>query len=566
MNHLPKTLSKDVILYAKSWYTDDKSHESNPNLLLKFVQQAYQDYRFLNREVKFMAVSFSLLAHMTLTGKLSMEAVTKSVAFMAKFYKKGKAEVGDVCFYFEKKKVSCNRLFMLPHCTALRERWIKEPNHTELSIIEFLPADCPSKYASLLVSDYLADLFVTFFGLPLNAEVFLIIDRVPLFWLIQFCKNIGYEYAYKELQKVYCVKIYDYKNAFEELVKARKYNLSIIEEFCKNFLNELDLYHLVTEGSRFEVAVTILIDPSHIKSSIDLGLLTRGYLDYPYPILNTDICIFLAHLYRINAQTAMLNCERANITQFTKHRNSISTSSPVKLGSLPIEHVILNGQSLICPEIFVGLCLFFDKVINISFAKMKEIPESIVAEVVTVKPDIECVSISHPQAPIKSKDIILLGKKFLNLKKIGFSFSDVKKEIITAVLNTKSIVKIEIASSNFELPDDLSGLDRIIQLELIAICEVPIYRIKRLISAASNIKYLCINNVNNYSLGDYPYPQNIHELTGFFDSLYADRQHLKRFTNLKILKILGPSEHAFQLMSYLPRHITLVVGNLTYIK
>ena len=562
MNYLPKTLSKEVSAYVNSWKKDENNMKSNPRLFMRFVQQASQDYNYVSRDPKTMTISYCVLSTFAITDILPINDVIKTVLFMSRNNKRVIINEGDVCFKFDNVAFKCISLFMLPHCSVLRERWLKKAEIKILSVLEFLPASCSPEQARFLVTHCLPDLYLSFFEYPLQS--FQRFDHASLFMLIQFCRGIGYKLGFEELQRVYCKRINNYKVALEELIKANKNKLNIIEEFCRRYLEQLDIYHFNKNGTKFYVALTFI--NNNYEYGVDFRSIIRGYLDYPYPVQNSDITVFITHLFCMNEQTTMVNLEQTKIEQFAKERKFVVLSDTKKLKELEIEHIVLTDKGFLASDVCIGLSLFFSKVQTISFSNWKQFSEEMVTELAEVKPSLDCLVFSHMEVPLQRKNIELIGRKFPSITKIGFCFTVVTKDVVTAILKTKTVVKIEFSNSKFELPDDDSLLSKLVQIELTYITQVGRDQILKLLTAAKNVRLLSFINVKDCSLQDYPYPQNIVELSGFFEAFYAERDHLKKFINLRFLKLLSMNMQAVRLAGFLPRGASITMGNLNFTK
>ncbi len=564
MNSLPKTLSNEVAVYVKSWNSDASKLNSNPRLFMKFVQQANQDYTFVAKNVPLMITSYALLTNMAITAVLPLSEVIKTVVIISRFNKRVLVNNGDVSFSFEKEKFFCSRLFMLPHCSVLRKRWEKKPDESNFAIQEFLPVPCNPEYARLLITDYLPNLYLTFFEFPIGS--FSRLDNHALFLLIKFCQSIGYIKAFNELQTIYCDRINNYKVAFEELVFARNNQMKIVEDYCRKYLEQLDVYKISRDGSEFYVLLSFVVDSRLIKGWIDLGTLTKGYLSYPYSILNNELCMFITQLYFINNQAAMVSCERSKIEEFTKIKGTVLTANPKKLKEFDqVGHLIFGGKSyVITSEIFASVCQFFDKVQTVALSSINEISETVVAKIAEAKPNLECFVFSELKVEVLPKHIELITKNCPRLSKIGFCSSNVSKDVFTTILITKQIVKIELANSTFELPLDLNLLSNLVQLELININKVSQNQISKLLSNAKNVRFLSLVHIKDHSFKNYPYPHNIVELSGFFENFYAEKEYLIKFVNLKSLIILNFNNFIFSLTPYLPQGAKILMGNLSY--
>lgn len=564
MNSLPKTLSNDVAVYVKSWNSDASKLNSNPRLFMKFVQQANQDYTFVAKNCPLMITSYALLTNMAITAVLPISEVIKTVVIMSRFNKRVLVNNGDVSFSFENEKFFCSRLFMLPHCSVLRKRWEKIPHESNFAIQEFLPAPCNPEYARLLITDCLPNLYLTFFEFPVGS--FSRLDNHALFLLIKFCQSIGYIYAFNELQRIYCERINNYKVAFDELVFARTNQMKIVEDYCRNYLEQLDVYRISREGAEFYVLLTFVVDSRLVKGWIDLGTLTKGYLIYPYSILNNEISMFITQFYFINNQASMVSCEKSNIVEFTKIKSTVVMASPKKLRQFnQVEHLIFGGKSYaITAEIFAGVCQFFDKVGTVALSSINEISEPVVVKIAEAKPNLECFVLSELKVEVLPKHIELITKRCPRLSKIGFCSSSVSKDVFTAILKTNQIIKIELSNSTFELPSDLTLLSNIMQLELININKVSQDQISKLLSNAKNVRFLSLVHVKDHSFKNYPYPNNIVELSGFFETFYAEKEYLRKFVNLKSLIILNLNNFALTLTPFLPQGAKILMGNLIY--
>lgn len=561
IKRLPCTASKDVVNFVKSGNLKKKI-ENNPSIFLKFVQQAYQDHHFFYSEANLMIYSFSILTDLVLKGRVAMDAVAKAAGLIAKFHKRGILGCGDMFFIHGEEKVALTRLFLIPHFTALKERWLKKPDETLISIKDYLSKECTNEQASFIIKNCMQEVFLTIFEMPF--EAFIKYEVKIIYHLIHLCRNLGYQAGYIGMQKVFCSKINDFKTALEEYINAKKNKFENVESFCRNYIKDVELYESHKDNRTSYVAVTFLINSNLINGILDLRSFTKGYLNYAYPILNNNVTVFLTHFYPVSMQAMMLNCEAVDITVFSK-RAKINTANPLKLESLPLEHLVMNGQSLICTGVYAGLFLFFKKVATISFARMKGFHEGLIKEISAVRPDIDCLTVSSPET-ITAKDVEDLKDSFDRITKIGFCFAHVKKEFFKAIFKNPNICKLELAHSTFELPEDVSLLSRIVQLEVMYNDQVPFAIFNRLFQAAFNVRCLCIAGNKGYSLKHYPYPDNIFEISGFFDHIYEDRLVLGKFRNLKNLKILSHNPNIGFLIPFLPPNIHIDMMNVIPLK
>ncbi|MFN4174462.1 MAG: hypothetical protein ACK4HV_05100, partial [Parachlamydiaceae bacterium] len=409
-------------------------------------------------------------------------------------------------------------------------------------------------------------LYLTFFGFPF--EKFLRLDKSILFYLILFCKSIGYIRGDRELQRVYANGINDYKMALDALLLASKHRLDIIESFSRRYLGEIELFKVIAKEVEPYVAVTITIDNLQSFGSNDLSVITKGFLSYPYSTFNRSLQIFITQFFSVNSQSVMVSCEKLTLEDFREKKQALVLSSTKRLKDLDgIDHIILGyRQNSLILNYFESLSLYFTRISTIAYSCMDKISDDFLRKISDVKPNLDCFVISMHKSAILPEDIQSIANRFKHLSKIGFSFVDISKEVFSAVLSSKQIVKIEISNSRFDLPHDLSLLGRLQQLELINIDKNHPESISHLLLNSKNVRFLSIVNVAGFSFGSFPFPLNIIELSGSFDSFFKEKDHLIKFKNLKVLKLLDFNRKAAMLADYIPQDAVIVMGNLKYIR
>lgn len=533
----PSSISKSLRqeLGPESGYRDYPSLlvklEEKPIRLVAFFLASFQSNKWSQQNGSFCTHIYKSITANVLKGRLDFDETIARLNLIFKFYDSqvNLSVLIDFTVQADRNTISMSKLVLMRASPVLKERFFLKPNIQVEWLQDFSPY--------LLYVDELAVLYHLLYSNDFSG--FVNLNTGSLQRIIFQCKDWKCPQL-EELQRMICRRIKDYNTAAGELALARFMGLTIVEEACKNYLDNVTF--LVHKSKETGFDNYVLNDPV-VEDNTAKNLYSPSELMEMGSKLNSSDY----------AGSMAISVDRFFLTFQNEHSLAVgcmkiagaNTMEPLQRWKREFKHSKVDKDGVTTlgadatyklPDLsLIGILLYFENVNKLNLCKYSDISVQFL-EKLKLKKNLTHLSFVDYQGCIDTL-LPLVSKLLPNITTLEIWSKMLKAETLDCIL--KNLNELILIYCKVQSPLEMKGFALIEKLTLFSLV-APVSAVEAILKHCKNLKYLKIIGENEI----FSYPESLEILV--INSSLLERKINKGFVpgvqylrNLKELHIVG---------------------------